>query len=207
MVLIGPFKVTALVRLTVLRPEARDKTLTLSDTGGFTNLTGAESSLDAAQVQSFEQVVDRQAERLIRSLTSIFLDPELAADAAQDAFVQLYKHWDEVTKRGEPTAWLFRVAVNRCKDYRRAITRTSRLVQRLIGAHPRSEASDDWTPKADFLSILAGLPARQRIAAALYYEADFSVAEIARVMGISEGAVNSHLHRARAALRDILEAS
>ncbi len=43
-------------------------------------------------------MVDRQAERLVRSLTSIFLDKELAADAAQDAFVQLYKHWDEAVE-------------------------------------------------------------------------------------------------------------
>jgi RNA polymerase sigma factor (sigma-70 family) len=57
------------------------------------------------------------------------------------------------------------------------------------------------------MSVLADLPARQRTAAALYYDADLSVAEIARVMGISEGAVSSHLHRAHAALKETLEAN
>jgi len=161
--------------------------------------------LAPTQAASFEGVVDRQAERLVRSLTSIFLDKELAADAAQDAFVQLYKHWDEVIKQGEPDAWLFRVAVNRGRDYRRALARTARLLQRLVGAAPVESAAVDWAPRAEFMSILAALPARQRVAAALYYDADFSTAEIARVMGISEGAVNSHLHRARTALKQILE--
>ena len=166
----------------------------------------AVTSLDPARAASFERVVDRQAERLVRSLTSIFLDRELAADAAQDAFVQLYKHWDEVTKTGEPDAWLFRVAVNRASDYRRALTRASRLLQRLVNAAPAECASVDWAPRAEFMSILADLPTRQRVAAALFYDADFSISEISRVMGISEGAVNSHLHRARVALKEIVEA-
>lgn len=158
-------------------------------------------------MDAYEQVVDRTAERLVRTLNSIFLDPELAADAAQDAFVQLYKHWDRVTEAGEPDAWLFRVAVNRASDYHRAMKRATRLFQRLVTMTPVSPASVDWAPHADFMSVLSGLPPRQRTAAALYYDADLSVAEIARVMDISEGAVNSHLHRARTALKEILEAT
>jgi len=161
--------------------------------------------LERAQTESFEEVVDRQAERLVRSLTAIFLDRELAADGAQDAFVQLYKHWDAVTQAGSPDAWLFRVAVNCCKDYKSATARASRLFQRLVGAGPEHPDYVDWEPRAEFLSVLSQLPTRQRIAAALYYDADLSVAEIARVMGISEGSVSSHLHRARLALKDILE--
>jgi RNA polymerase sigma-70 factor, ECF subfamily len=151
-------------------------------------------------------VVDRQSERLVRSLSAVFLDRELAADAAQDAFIQLYVHWDEVTRAGKPDAWLYRVAVNRCKDYRRALARASRLLQRLGGAAPRESVSQEWAPRAEFMSVLSHLPARQRIAAALYYDADLSVAEIAKLMDISEGSVSSHLHRARVALKETLEA-
>ncbi len=163
--------------------------------------------LEATQARdhAFEAVVDRQTERLVRCLTSIFLDGELAADAAQDAFVQLYRHWDRVTSAGSPDAWLFRVAINRGKDYRRGLTRTARLLQRLADAAPITGTAVEWAPRAEFLSLLQHLPARQRTAAALYYDADLSTAEIALVMGISEGAVNSHLHRARVALRRTLE--
>lgn len=64
----------------------------------------------------------------------------------------------------------------------------------------------DWTPDLDFASIFRPLPKRQRTAATLYYLNDLSVGEIARVMSISEGAVNSHLHRAREALKGLVEA-
>jgi RNA polymerase sigma factor (sigma-70 family) len=155
--------------------------------------------------ESFARVVDRQAERLVRSLTAMFFDREMAADAAQDAFVQLYLHWDKVTAAGNPDGWLYRVAINRCHDYRRKLVRGRRLFERLAGSTPPEAASSDRQPQAEFLSIIAGLPQRQRVAAALYYDADLSVAEIAAVMGISQGAVSSHLHRARTALRHLVE--
>ena len=48
------------------------------------------------------------------------------------------------------------------------------------------------------------LPRRQRQAVALHYVGQLSMAEIADVMGCSEGAVKSHLHRARDHLRGSL---
>jgi RNA polymerase sigma factor (sigma-70 family) len=160
---------------------------------------------DAIRTEGFERVVDRMAGRLVRSLTAMFFDRESAADAAQDAFVQLYLHWDEVTARGEPDAWVYRVAINRCRDHRRALARAARLFERLAGNAPPEGEAPDWQPRAEFISVLRALPRGQRVAAALYYDADLPVAEIANVMGISEGTVSSHLHRARTALRHLLE--
>ena len=155
--------------------------------------------------EAFETLVSQQGERLIKSLSAIFLDRELAADAAQEAFVQLYLHWDEVIRKGEPEPWLYKVAINRGKDYRRGPARAARLFQRLVDTSGSEASAEDCNPRTEFMSALSGLPTRQRAAAALYYSADFSVAEISAVMGISEGSVSSHLHRARVALKQILE--
>jgi RNA polymerase sigma-70 factor (ECF subfamily) len=167
---------------------------------------GSRRGAATPSAESFERLVANKAERLIRSLTASFLDRELAEDAAQEAFVQLYLHWDEVIQKGDPEPWLYRVAFNRCKDHRRAFARGVRLVQRLVDTKASEAESIEWAPTVEFMGVLEHLPSRQRIAAALYYDADFSVADIAAVMGISQGAVNSHLHRARQALRGILEA-
>ena len=108
----------------------------------------------------------------------------------------------------DPAAWLYRVGMNRCKDYRRALRRGLRLVEQL-GRSTYDDLQDGprerWSPETDFLAVLGPLPKRQRTAAALRYVAGFSTSEIAATMGISEGAVGSHLHRARESLRKTLE--
>jgi RNA polymerase sigma factor (sigma-70 family) len=161
--------------------------------------------LDSTDTTDFDAVVRRSAARLIRMLDCVFLDREMAADAAQEAFVQLYLHWDVVGRSADPEAWLYRVAVNRCKDYRRRLARAGRLVEKLVTVSRPQSLDDRWEPAIDFLAVLRSLPTRQRTAAALFYEADMSISEIARTMQISEGAVNSHLNRARSSLRTLLE--
>ncbi len=97
----------------------------------------------------------------------------------------------------DPVAWLYRVAINRCHDYRRQLTRATRLFERLATRAGSEEADHGWAPEMEFASLTKKLPKQQRVAAVLFYQADLSTAEIARVMRISEGAVKSHLSRAR----------
>ena len=155
---------------------------------------------------SYESFVRDHSPRLLQSLSLIVRDRELAADAAQDAFLQLYRHWDEMEEVRDPVAWLYRVAINRSNDYRRRLARSARLLERLI----TTSTNDDWVaPDAAGTQLVAAfraLPLGQRTAATLYYLADFPVAEVARVMNVSEGTVNRHLYRAREALRVTLEA-
>lgn len=100
--------------------------------------------------------------------------------------------------------WVYRVAVNRSRDYRRRSLRLLRFWQEeVIAMAPATEIV--WEPERGFLEALKGLPDRQRQAAALHYVAGFSQRETADAMGLSEGAVKSHLYRAREELRRKLE--
>jgi RNA polymerase sigma factor (sigma-70 family) len=161
---------------------------------------------EAAWTASYEAFVRRHGPRLVQSLTLVALDPELAADAAQDAFLQLHLHWGQVQKFEDPVAWLYRVGVNRSKDYRRRLLRSAKLFKRLVDSSPPESNRVEWEGRHEALAVFGPLPLRQRTAAALFYHSDFSVAEIAAVMNISEGAVKSHLSRARETLRKVLEA-
>jgi RNA polymerase sigma-70 factor, ECF subfamily len=160
---------------------------------------------------SFESFMQTHSRRLVQALTMISLDRETAADAAQEAFLELFLRWDGADRPRDPAAWLYRVGINRCKDHRRFLSRTSRVVERLGSWAASSPAGDSdvvvsWAPSPDVASALRSLPAGQRTAATLYYLNDLSVAEIAGIMGVSDGTVNSHLHRAREALKKLVEA-
>jgi RNA polymerase sigma-70 factor (ECF subfamily) len=154
---------------------------------------------DSEKVARVEELFSRHYATLVRSLCFIALDRELAADAAQEAFFQLYLKWDRISEYQDPMAWVYRVAVNRCKDHRRALARAARLLERVAGSV--SEDDPSWTPDFEFKDALRRLPNRQRAAAALHYVAGLPVEQVASAMDISEGAVKSHLYRAREALR------
>lgn len=149
--------------------------------------------------------MEEHCTRLVQTLSLISRDRELAWDAAQDALLKLYLRWDTVGELRDPVAWVYRVALNRCSDYRRILARGVRLTERLKGT-----TTDLWVDPRIAHTELAltfrALPRGQRTAATLYYLADLSTEEVAHVMGVSRGTVDRHLFRAREALRSSMEA-
>jgi RNA polymerase sigma-70 factor, ECF subfamily len=160
---------------------------------------------ESAKVSCVEGLVLELSPSLIRTLTLIVLDREVAAEIAQETFVQLYLRWDDVAQHPNLPGWIYRVALNRAKDYRRSIARATRLIERIGRSLPSAPTTASWQPEAEFLDILRKLPKGQRTATALHHVGDLSVPEVARIMGTSEGTVKSHLHRAHLALKEMLE--
>jgi RNA polymerase sigma-70 factor, ECF subfamily len=122
------------------------------------------------------------------------LDVEAAADACQEAMLRAWERWDTLADQA-PLAWVRQVGLNLCRSRWRRAQRDLRLLPRLYTVDPAVQVRD-----LDLLAALRRLPRRQREALALRYWGDLSLAESARVMGVSEGALKQHLARARAAL-------
>ena len=141
---------------------------------------------------------------LVRTLTVIASgDVEAAHDAAQDAFVQACVHWRRIERYDDPMAWIRRVAINRVKNHHRKNARRKAAIERL-GEPDRVPAPSS---AVDLERALRALPEKQRVAAVLHYVNDLSIKQVAASMGLSEGTINRHLHRARQALRPHLEVS
>lgn len=153
---------------------------------------------------AFEQLVRKYTPDLIRTLTLVVLDREAASEIAQETFIQLYLHWNEVGRHPNMSGWIYKVALNRARDYRRSLSRVARLLARLGSSLPAGEPVDPWRPDVEFLDVLRALSKKQRTAAALHHIGDLSVPEVARIMDISEGTVKSHLYRAHQALKEQL---
>lgn len=170
---------------------------------GAAHPTAAPTRWDARIVpDSFESLFDAHYERLVRALTVVAGDRELAADAVQEAFVKAHLRWRKISRYDDPIGWVRRVAINRLRDEHRRSTRKLRAIERLGSRiQPHSEQ-----PELDeFGRLLAELPRQQRLTTALYYVDNLPIAEIAAQLGLSEGSVKSHLHDARRRLRPFLE--
>jgi RNA polymerase sigma-70 factor (ECF subfamily) len=162
------------------------------------------ATIDAVKAAAIEDLFHRHYASLVKSLSFIVLDREVAADAAQEAFFQLHLKWDRVSGYEDPVAWLYRVAIYKCRDHKRALSRAVKLLERIAGAGASAE-SEPWSIESDFLRAFRTLPGRQRTAASLHYLSGFSLQQVAEAMNISEGTAKTHLFRARERLRKELE--
>ena len=140
---------------------------------------------------------------MVRSLAVACGDREVAADCVQEAFTRAFVRWGRVSRLEDPAGWVRHVALNKIRDHFRKAERGRRAVERLQ-ADARTVADAPAEP-SDLAERLAALPEQQRIAAALFYVEDLSVAEIAHAMQLSDGAVKYHLHAARTSLREAME--
>lgn len=136
-------------------------------------------------------------ERYLERLTG---DPEVAADAAQEAFVRLVTRADGIPPA--PGAWLFRVATNHARDHARTRRRRGRLSfdGRAAGAHgDGAEAPDRMLARARaarrLRAALDGLSPKER-QALLMREEGFLHREIAEALDTTTGSVGTLLRRA-----------
>ncbi len=155
---------------------------------------------------SFEAVYRAQFPRLVRSLEVACGNREVAADLVQQAFMQLWADWARVSRFESPSAWVTRVAVSRLRDHYRSIRHLASALLRLE-REPQSSPAAAGGEGDTLRAALARLPLRQRIAVVLYYLDDRSIADVAVIMGVSEGTVKRHLFRAREVLRSAMKES
>lgn len=122
-----------------------------------------------------------------------------AEDVMQEVFLRLVKTKPVFDSGAHAKAWLLRVASNCASDLFRLPWRRREepLTQDMT-------APEDPGPGSVTQAVLS-LPARYRIPIHLYYYEGYSVAEIAGLMGKSQGTVKSRLFRARELLRDKLK--
>ena len=149
----------------------------------------------------FVRLFDREFARLVSALAVSAGSVDVAADAVQDAFLQLHRHWGKVRYYDDPGGWVRRVAVHRLRDAQRSDRRRYAALPRLW--EPISVDLPEST--ADVINMVARLPRKQRIAVCLYYIADLSLADIAVALDVSVGTIKSQLHDARSTLRAGME--
>jgi RNA polymerase sigma-70 factor (sigma-E family) len=148
-----------------------------------------------------EALCREQWPRLVGILSLHTGDARLAEDLAQETLARLCRDWRQVQRLDSPSAWTVRVAINLANSYWRRV-RVQRRVETQIEGMAGVEADE-----SDPLSALAvreavsALPSRQRAALVLRYFGDFSVGEVAQILGCPEGTVKTLTRAAIAALR------
>ena len=131
-------------------------------------------------------------------------DAAAAEDIAQESFLAAVRNLDRFDRRRPFGPWLHRIVVNRAIDWSRA-----RALRREVGDAPLAAlgASDAaGHPNARSLaSALATLSPEHRAVIVLRHLLEYTPGEIAKLLDLPRGTVNSRLRRGLDALASLLE--
>ena len=156
-----------------------------------------ESEVDALVIRLYNDEVGS----LVR-LARLFVDDRNAAeDLVQEAFIRLARSATRIGDTSKTPAYLRSIVLNLARDHnRRGLVS---LRHHLPEGDPAAGADDELDLREDqreVLEALRELPLQQRNCVALRHLEEYSIAEIAAALGISENSVKTHLKRGMAAL-------
>jgi RNA polymerase sigma-70 factor (ECF subfamily) len=171
-------------------------------------------------MDGFDQLFARHQRDVFNLIYRLVGDYEDAADLASETFVQALRSFDRFRGEAQPYTWLYRIAVNRCKNYyrRRGVHRRvdgpsldEQAESAPGGASPAREI-EDWSRapqrqveqrelQQEVERAIAVLNPDARVVVILRDLHGLSYQEIAEVVGVSAEVVKARLFRARAALR------
>ena len=146
---------------------------------------------EETRAESFTSFVTETETRPRHALTAAF-GAETGREATAEALAYGWEHWGRVRVMENPSGYLYRVG----RDRARRMSRPPR------GALPSPVvvAGEHWVePKLP--AALARLPERQRLVVALLYGYQWSMAEVAQLLGVSKGTVQSYSDRGLKRLR------
>ncbi|MBI9073121.1 MAG: sigma-70 family RNA polymerase sigma factor [Melioribacteraceae bacterium] len=156
---------------------------------------------------AFNKLVTKHKDK-VRNLVFLTLgDSDYVDDISQDVFISIFHKLGEFRFESKFTTWLYRITVNKCRDYLRKKRVRSIFVPMLDSdegpsTRMRSESID--VPGLVRKAIVR-LPEKLRIPLILRDIDGFSYKEIAEKLDCEVGTVKSRIFRARESLKLILE--
>src|SRR4051794_23398115 len=160
----------------------------------------------------FEALYQRHSREVWALAYARWLNADLAQDIMQEAFLRLWKQWQDGDPILNPRAWLLRVARNLAEDhaksaFRRNGTHPPQTMNGVRGHDPLPlDALEREETFAQLRHVLAELAQPDREILTLRYALDYNANEIADLLAINATAVHMRLSRARQRLAERLTA-
>jgi RNA polymerase sigma-70 factor (ECF subfamily) len=179
------------------------------------------AALRAGDPRAYETVVRTLAPQLLAVCRRILRNEEDARDAVQDAFVNAWKSLPRFEAGSRLSTWLHRIAVNACLMRLRTLRRRPEepidaLLPSFLEDGHQAVAAEPWVEAADVAlgrkelaalvrDAIDRLPETYRTVLLLRDIEGVDTAQAAEALGVTENAVKLRLHRARQALRTLLD--
>ena len=156
---------------------------------------------------AFQILVKRHKEK-VRNIVYITMNNSaLVDDIAQEVFITVYRNLKYFRFESQFTTWLYRITVNRCKDYLRKMN-----VRKIFSPlEEGNEVAEFSTPTENkdvsriVMDAISKLPVKLRMPLILKDIEGFSYQEISETLKCEMGTVKSRIFRGREKLKEILQ--
>jgi len=157
--------------------------------------------------KAFEQLMISHKDK-VRNLIFLTLnDSEFVDDISQDVFISIYRKLSEFRFESKFTTWLYRITVNKCRDYLRK-KRVRSIFVPIADAHENVFSTgihEDIDIPGLVRKAINRLPEKLKIPLVFRDIDGFSYNEIAEKLDCEVGTVKSRIFRARESLKAMLE--
>ena len=199
-------------------------------TGTLMPMRDSEASFDEAAMlarlrakdeAAFDELVDAAAGRMLSVARKMMSTEADAEDAVQDAFLSAFKSLDRFDGRSKLTTWLHQITVNAClmklrSKRRRPEKSMDALLPEFVADGHQKEPQKRWHAegsggieqdevRALVRSRIEELPEQYRVVLVLRDVEGPDTEETAAVLGVTLDTVRTRLHRARQALKTLLD--
>ena len=158
--------------------------------------------------RAFTELVARYQRRVYGICYRYFRDASDAEDAAQEAFVALYRRAGSFAGSARFSTWMYRVAVNACNDLARRRSRRPQPAGVAVADLPDVVEAEDVLARrelaAELREALATLEPATRDAVLWHTVLGVPYQDIADRQGVALGTVKSRIHRGHARLATVL---
>ena len=166
----------------------------------FTDISLVAQVAISGNRRAFDELVRRYQSPVRRFFLSQTLgDSQLSDDLAQDTFIKAYSNIRSFRGLASFQTWLMRIAYNVFYDYTRSKHQTED-----VDAAPQRSASENSSLKMVLYAALALLKPDERTCITLQLIDGYDIAGIAKITGLKEGTVKSHLSRGKEKLATYL---
>ena len=141
-------------------------------------------------VDDLERLFREHWPRAYRAARLVTGDAAAAEDIAQESFLAAVRNLDRFDRRRPFGPWLHRIVVNRAIDWTRA-----RRLRAEVELAEHVQAVPAPEPDGDVFARIADLPAEHRAVVVLRYVLEYTPGEIADLLDLPRGTVNSRLRR------------
>lgn len=156
---------------------------------------------------AFRLLFERYAPMLMRLTARHLRSDELAREVVQQTFFQVHAARNDFRSDARLRPWVFTIAMNLVREhYRRSLRRKeTELDEARVPASERERGPLEGKQRVALLrAALAQLPVSQREVVELHWLEERPFAEVAEIVGSTEGAVRVRAHRAYKRLKELL---